>query len=180
MRIPQLAPLIVASVMAVSLPSVSHATLLVQSVVNTPLSYTATVEWTAGGNTAVEILGPADLGFTPWSVTLVTSQDASLVLASVQHMVGPHPGDVSPNPNILAAVVLPVTPGAGVGSDFNMVPHPAVGHFDFLNLSVVATSANSSTITIMATHIPEPNSAVLAALGSVALLAGCWRRRSLN
>jgi hypothetical protein len=177
MRLKQFAPLIVASVMAVGLPSVSQATLIVTSVVNTPLSYTAVVEWTAGGNTLFESI---NLGASPWSVTLSTSQAGGFVLATAQHMVAPHVGDVAPNPNTLVGAAIFVIPG-GSGSGADAVSHP-IGHYDWLTLNVAPSIVTSgSTITINAMHeVPEPSTAVLAGVGGLALLVGCWRRRRAN
>jgi len=173
-------PLLLTVIVMVCGPAIASATLMVVSVVNDPLNYTAIVDWEAGGNSE-EHLGLDFLGSTPWNGGLLTDQTQGTATAFVVHYVAPHAGE-TPLGGGGTAIANAVIPGIGSGSVSDSSLHPGGGHFDRLSITVAPTLPGVSRITISATHdpaaVPEPSSFALlgTALAGGAFTLRRWRR----
>jgi hypothetical protein len=109
----------------------------------------------------------------PWEIRVDFNSLVSpaVVTGTVQHFVGPHPGDVAPNPNIWSFSF--TAPPGGVAGPKD-VDHPQTDHFDRF-YAEMSSVPDGWLLNVSGCHIPEP--ADYAALAGLGLLGfGAYRR----
>ena len=84
-------------------------------------------------------------GATPnWRVMIIQfvfdPGPANDIVVFGRHRVGPHGGDLVPNPNAMAALLVNVIPGGPAQFTSTSTDHPIIPHFDRLDLSYTPTA----------------------------------------
>ena len=122
--------------------------------VSTPTDFSVTLEDTVTTNALVT-------GATAhWRVMIVQFSfgpgPADDIVVFGRHRVGPHAGDVAPNPNAMAALLLNVVPaGPALVASAN-VDHSIIPHFDRLDINYGPSGAGgSSLLNIRMSHLEQ-------------------------
>jgi hypothetical protein len=162
MRLPEI---LFAAILFVCLPGVGSATLIVNSVSNTPSSFAANLTWSEPS-----VVDSVDLGSSPWSIKVIASGIGDVLLVMGQHAFSFHSGE-APYGGALQLIFQGVSPGVGSASSHDLALHP-FNHYDHLNASVIPIGLNQSSIQINAvhtTHTPEPGTFGLATMTAAAM-----------
>lgn len=167
-------------------PSLSQAGMIVNlgTLINDPDKFFAEITWTAPAGGASSESKDVDGNPVPhnWDVSLLylTTPLPKVLVTITQHLIGPHPDDVNPNPQQITLAIPLISPGdPGTSSASGFVLHPTTGganHLDTASMTVTQIDPTTSLVTIQAMHtIPEPSAMALAAFGVGLLIVG--RRR---
>ncbi|HOC00718.1 MAG TPA: hypothetical protein PKM43_18470 [Verrucomicrobiota bacterium] len=169
---------------ALTLSAAANAAVNVISAVDTPLSFNATIDY-APQNSFFEFYSAngnwsANVSFVPIGGGL------EVVAGSMVHLVGPHTGELAPNPAAFGFAFI-VTVGVAAPPSFAAtIPHTVGPHSDsfsasigapiFLNPSPQVPLGYYYPLTLSGSHpVPEPQQfAVLAGLGLLGF--GVYRR----
>jgi MYXO-CTERM domain-containing protein len=152
-------------------PASAGAALIINSSVSSPAGASVFATWTSPDAASVI----SDIGGPFWDIDLISSSFGEFEVTVAQHRVALHAGEAPLGPALVLSF-FDLLPGSGSAARSVSRIHPPGPHADALMVRITPVAAGVSTVSIQATHVPEPGALGLALAGFGLLLLA--RRRT--